>query len=429
MADLTLPLPPGSTIGIMGGGQLGRMLSQAASRLGFDVLILDPEENCPAARVSRGQFVAAYDDPAALTIMGRACDVVTFEFENVPAASIERLAEGGALVAPGPTALAVAQDRVDEKTFLNAVGAATVDFVAVDTLDDLIAGLETLGAPALLKTRRDGYDGKGQAWVASADEAAEAFAAIGGRPAILEARAAFTRELSIIAARGHDGSIAVYPLGENKHSGGVLRVTTAPALIDAATDARARAIAEDILDGLDYVGITYVPAFLTSAGSFGETQALWLATAAAVVVILVTPFAGIASDRWGRKPVLIGLALASAILPMTMFSLMAGGIESRALLGALVLAAVAGGVSAVGAVATAEQFPGEGRLTGLALGATAATAVFGGFTPWIAELLVKSTGWTMAPGAMIAVVALAVVPVLWWSPETAPGRIRAASPD
>ena len=257
----TLPLPPGSTIGILGGGQLGRMLSQAASRLGFDVLILDPEENCPAARVSRGQFVAAYDDPSALSIMGRACDVVTFEFENVPSASIEQLAEGGALVAPGPTALAVAQDRIDEKTFLNAVGAATVDFVAVDTLDDLIAGLQTLGAPALLKTRRDGYDGKGQAWVASVDEAAEAFAAIGGRPAILEARAAFTRELSIIAARGHDGAVAVYPLGENRHASGVLATTLAPADVRAATTARAHEIAEAILDGLDYVGVMGIELF------------------------------------------------------------------------------------------------------------------------------------------------------------------------
>ena len=187
----------------------------------------------------------------------------------------------------------------------------------------------------------------------------------------------------------------------------------------------ARAFAISALGSITYyVGITYVPAFLTSAGSFGETQALWLATAAAVVVILVTPFAGLASDRWGRRPVLIVLCLASAILPMTMFSLMAGGVEGPALLGALVLAAVAGGVSAVGAVATAEQFPGEGRLTGLALGATAATAVFGGFTPWIAELLVARTGWAMAPGAMIAVVALAVVPVVLWAPETAPGRHR-----
>ena len=263
---LTLPLPPGSTIGIMGGGQLGRMLSQAASRLGFDVLILDPEENSPASRVSRGQLVAAYDEPAALEVMGRACDVVTFEFENVPAASIEQLAEGGALVAPGPTALAVAQDRVDEKTFLNAVGATTVDFVAVNSVEDLIAGLETLGAPALLKTRRDGYDGKGQAWVASEAEAADAFASIGGRPAILEARAAFTRELSIIAARGHDGSVAVYPLGENQHSGGVLKVTSAPAVVDDAVTARAHEIAEAILDGLDYVGVMGIELFDLGSG-------------------------------------------------------------------------------------------------------------------------------------------------------------------
>jgi len=259
LADL--PLPPGATLGILGGGQLGRMLSQAASRLGFDVVILDPEENSPAGRVSRGQIVAAYDDPTALEVMGRVCDVVTFEFENVPAASVERLAAGGALVAPGPTALAAAQDRVEEKTFLNAVGAPTVDFVAVDSLDDLKAGLERLGAPALLKTRRDGYDGKGQVWVRSARMAADAWEAIDGRPAILEARAAFVRELSIIAARGWDGQIAVYPLGENKHSGGVLLTTLAPAVVDMKTQRRARAIAAAVLEGLDYVGVIGVELF------------------------------------------------------------------------------------------------------------------------------------------------------------------------
>ena len=256
-----LPLPPGSTIGILGGGQLGRMLSQAASRLGFDVVILDPEENSPAGRVSRGQIVADYDDPTALNVFGRVCDVVTFEFENVPAASVERLAEAGALVAPGPTALAVAQDRIDEKTFLNAVGATTVAFAAVDSLEDLRAALETLGTPALLKTRRDGYDGKGQVWITSPKQAEAALAELGGRPAILEARAAFTRELSIIAARGRDGSVAVYPLGENRHSGGVLRTTVAPAQVDAKTEKRARAIAAAILDGLAYVGVVGIELF------------------------------------------------------------------------------------------------------------------------------------------------------------------------
>ena len=176
---LPAPLPPGSTIGILGGGQLGRMLSQAASRLGFDVVILDPEENSPAGRVSRGQIVAAYDDPTALRVLGQTCQAVTFEFENVPAASVAQLAEGGALVAPGPRALAVAQDRVEEKTFLNGVGATTVDFAVVDSVEDLISGLERLGTPALLKTRREGYDGKGQIWVRSAKMAADAWHAIG----------------------------------------------------------------------------------------------------------------------------------------------------------------------------------------------------------------------------------------------------------
>ena len=255
------PLSPGSTLGILGGGQLGRMLSQAASGLGFNVVILDPEENSPAGRVSQGQIVAAYDDPRALSVLGRTCAAVTFEFENVPAASVERLVEGGALVFPGPKALAAAQDRVEEKTFLNGVGAATVDFAPVDSLDDLVAGLERLGLPALLKTRREGYDGKGQIWIRAASEAADAWHAIGQRPAVLEARAAFVRELSVIAARGRDGSVAAYPLGENLHQGGVLRTTLAPAAVDAATEQRAREIAEAVLSGLDYVGVLGVELF------------------------------------------------------------------------------------------------------------------------------------------------------------------------
>jgi 5-(carboxyamino)imidazole ribonucleotide synthase len=255
------PLPPGSTIGILGGGQLGRMLSQAASRLGFNVVILDPEENSPAGRVSQGQIVAEYDDPTALMVLGRTCQAVTFEFENVPAASVERLLQGGAAVSPGPRALAVAQDRVEEKTFLNGVGAPTVAFASVDSLDDLLAGLERLGAPALLKTRREGYDGKGQVWVRSARMAADAWAAVGERPAILEARADFVRELSVIAARSREGRIAVYPLGENIHKGGVLKTTVAPAAVDAKTEKRARAIAKAVLEGLDYVGVLGVELF------------------------------------------------------------------------------------------------------------------------------------------------------------------------
>jgi len=188
----------------------------------------------------------------------------------------------------------------------------------------------------------------------------------------------------------------------------------------------ARAFAISALGSITYyVGITYVPAFLTSAGKLTESASLWLSTAAAVIVILVTPLIGILSDRVGRKPVLAALSLANVLLPTTMFALMASGSHGQALIGALVLAALAGGVSAVGAVATAEQFPGEGRVTGLALGATGATAIFGGFTPWLAQLLIERTGWTMAPGTMIALVGLCVLPLFLMMRETAPSRLPA----
>src|SRR5690242_5048492 len=173
-----------------------------------------------------------------------------------------------------------------------------------------------------------------------------------------------------------------------------------------------------------YVGITYVPAFLTSVGKMTERESLWLSTIAAVAVILVTPLIGILSDKIGRKPVLIALCLGSAALPITMFSLMGSSASTEALVGAVILAALAGAVSAVGAVATAEQFPGEGRITGLALGATMATAIFGGLTPYGAQLLVERTGWATAPGIMIALVALAVFPVLLTLRETAPAARR-----
>jgi len=169
-----------------------------------------------------------------------------------------------------------------------------------------------------------------------------------------------------------------------------------------------------------YVGITYVPAFLTTAGKLTEADSLWLSTGAAVVVIFVTPFVGAWSDRAGRKPVLALLCLASALLPAAMFWLMASGSRAQALLGAVVLAGVAGGVSAVGAVATAEQLAGEARLTGLALGATMATALFGGLTPFLAQLLVQKSGWAAAPGAMIGLVALCVLPVFLTMRETRP---------
>jgi MHS family proline/betaine transporter-like MFS transporter len=169
-----------------------------------------------------------------------------------------------------------------------------------------------------------------------------------------------------------------------------------------------------------YVGITYVPAFLSSSGILPEERSLWLSTLAAVAVILVTPLTGALSDRVGRRPVLVWLAAAGVLLPLATFELMTRGAEAQIALGAVLLACLAGGVSAVGAPATAEQFPGEGRLSGLALGVTMATAIFGGLTPFLAELLIAFTGWKAAPGAMIAAVAIAVLPVLLRMPETRP---------
>ncbi len=260
------PLPPGSTIGILGGGQLGRMLAQAASRLGFDVAILDPEADCPAGRVAAHVITTAYDDPEGLAALARLSDVVSFEFENVPAAALERLAAAGAQTAPGPRALAVAQDRVDEKTFLNGAGVATVAFAAADGPESAIEAVGRIGAPALMKTRRDGYDGKGQRWVEHVAAAAAAFEALGGKPVIVEAPAAFVRELSVIAARGRDGGIAVYPLAENHHEGGVLRRTLAPAEVTPKIAAQAERIAAQILAGLDYVGVIGVELFELADG-------------------------------------------------------------------------------------------------------------------------------------------------------------------
>ena len=260
------PLIPGDTLGIVGGGQLGRMLALAAGRLGLDVAILDPEPNAPAARVSAHAVVAAYDDPDGLSALADRCRVVTSEFENVPEASVARLIALGCEVAPGQHALAVAQDRAAEKTFLNANGAPTVAFRAADNAAAAQAAAVELGAPVLMKTRREGYDGKGQRWVESPAAAVAAFEALGGVPVILEAAADFVRELSVICARGRDGATAIYPLAENHHEGGILRRSLAPARATAELALQAERIAARILVGLDYVGVLGVELFELSDG-------------------------------------------------------------------------------------------------------------------------------------------------------------------
>jgi 5-(carboxyamino)imidazole ribonucleotide synthase len=260
------PLPPGSTIGVLGGGQLGRMLVLAAARLGFRTAVLTPEDDSGAAQVATRAIQAPYDDDAALAALAGAADVVTFEFENVPAQVVAKLEALGASVAPGARALAVAQDRVDEKTFLNACRVPTVAFAACDTAANVLAALDQVGAPSLLKTRRQGYDGKGQTWVESHADATDAFARVGDQPSILEARADFVRELSVIAARGRDGDITTYPLGENHHEAGILRRTLAPARVSPQVDERARVIAARILTRLDYVGVMGVELFELADG-------------------------------------------------------------------------------------------------------------------------------------------------------------------
>ncbi|WP_140984963.1 5-(carboxyamino)imidazole ribonucleotide synthase [Asticcacaulis tiandongensis] len=259
---MTAPLPLGSKIGILGDGQLGRMLSQAASRLGFNVVVYGPDAMSPAANVSAVSKVARYTDQEALNRFAAACDVITFEFENVPVSSLEYLVGKGARVAPNARALGITQDRVLEKSFAREAGIGTVDFYEINSLSDLEAALAENGVPALLKTRREGYDGKGQVWIRDVSEAEAAFSSLNGRAAILEARADFQREISVIAARGYDGEVRVYPVGENHHIKGILSTTLAPAEVSETLKGRAEDIARRVLEGLDYVGVLGVELFV-----------------------------------------------------------------------------------------------------------------------------------------------------------------------
>jgi 5-(carboxyamino)imidazole ribonucleotide synthase len=260
-----VPLPPGSTIGILGGGQLGRMLALAAARLGLGACILCPEADSPAGAVAAASVVAAYDDEAVLDRFAAQVDAVTYEFENIPVATVEYLAARKPM-RPGATALRLTQDRLAEKTFLNDIGLETAPFAAVDTPAGLAVARTRLGAPAILKSRRFGYDGKGQARVSAETDPAAAWAAIGARPAILEGLVRFAREISVVAARGLDGRTACYDPIENLHRDHILHTSQVPAAIDAATVAAAHAIAGRILAALDYVGVLAVELFVAEDG-------------------------------------------------------------------------------------------------------------------------------------------------------------------
>lgn len=263
-----MSLPAGSTIGIIGGGQLGRMLAMAAARLGYRTVVLEPQADCPAAQVANRQITAAYDDAVALAELATVSAVVTYEFENVPVAAASALASR-VPVYPPALALEVAQDRVAEKKFLNGIGIQTADFCSVDNDDELTAALKKFDGSGILKTRRMGYDGKGQRVFRNME--AGGFAgtceAMGGVPLILEAFVAFEREISVIAARGLDGAAAAYDPGENVHRHGILHSSTLPAGVKPETAAAAQVAATAILTALDYVGVIGVEFFVLADGS------------------------------------------------------------------------------------------------------------------------------------------------------------------
>ncbi|SHI64396.1 5-(carboxyamino)imidazole ribonucleotide synthase [Shimia gijangensis] len=259
------PLLPGATIGILGGGQLGRMLSVAAARLGYQTHIFEPDANPPAAHVAHLVTTASYEDAEALRSFAEQVDVITYEFENIPTSALDIL-ETLRPIRPGREALRVSQDRLTEKEFLQRLNLKTAPFAVVDTREDLSAALDSIGAPAILKTRRFGYDGKGQARLKSADDIDNAIADMAGAPALLEGFVDFSREVSVIAARGATGEVACFDPGENVHRDGILHTTTVPATLSAGQRMDAVLLATRILSELEYVGVMGVELFVTAQG-------------------------------------------------------------------------------------------------------------------------------------------------------------------
>jgi 5-(carboxyamino)imidazole ribonucleotide synthase len=266
MKTLHTPLAPGGTVGIIGGGQLGRMLAMAAARLGLKSRIYNDAPDAPAFQVTPYSVVAPYDDLEKLAAFADACDVVTFEFENLPAHAIAHLGEH-VPVRPGAHALAVTQDRLSEKTFVEKLGLKTAPFFEVSSAEQGRAAFEKLNGRAIIKTRRFGYDGKGQAKVASAEETAKAFDSFKGAPAILEGFVDFSYEASVVGARGADGAFVAYDPPENEHENHILRRSTVPSRLSGSQVAEAKAIAKKIADALDYVGVLAVELFVGKDGA------------------------------------------------------------------------------------------------------------------------------------------------------------------
>ena len=262
MAD---PLSPGSTIGILGGGQLGRMLAIAASRLGLKTHIFEPGANPPAGDVAATVTTAPYEDAEAIRAFARSVDVVTYEFENVPTTALD-LIEAEVPIRPNRRALAVSQDRVDEKTFLQDLSIPVAPWAPVKDRVSLDWAIDQIGTPSILKTRRFGYDGKGQSRLAAPEDASRAWQDVGETPSVLEGFVDFQRELSVIIARNLDGDVVAFDPGENVHRDGILHTTTVNSAVARGVRTDAVLIAAKIVNALDYVGVMGVEMFVTTQG-------------------------------------------------------------------------------------------------------------------------------------------------------------------
>jgi 5-(carboxyamino)imidazole ribonucleotide synthase len=260
-----MTLLPGATLGVLGGGQLGRMFTLAARVMGYRVVVLDPDPQSPAGQVADVHLKAGYSDAVALMRMAELCQAVTTEFENVPAQSLEALARK-CFVAPGARAVAIAQDRLLEKSRAQEFGCATAPFANIEDEGGLVHAWSLIEGPALLKTRRLGYDGKGQARADSLDDLVAAFDHLGRVPCLLEGFLPLAMEISVVLARNPQGEIAFFPLAENRHRHGILDVSIVPAQVAEATAATARDMAAHMAQGLDYVGVLAVEFFVLEDG-------------------------------------------------------------------------------------------------------------------------------------------------------------------
>lgn len=254
---------PGSTLGMLGGGQLGRMFTIAARTMGYEVVVLDPDKESPAGKLATTHICAEYSDQAALDQIAKSCDAVTTEFENVPASTLEALAKT-CPVRPGAKAVTIAQDRIHEKNFLKDNGFSTAPFAVIHSLEELKEGIKKIGTPAILKVSRFGYDGKGQFGINAESDAEKAWETLQGEACVLEQRMPLDIEVSVVLARGLEGEVTTYPVSENIHEEGILDVSVVPARIDNELESKVLDMAKQIAIALDYVGIMAVEFFISN---------------------------------------------------------------------------------------------------------------------------------------------------------------------